>query len=113
MVEIYYTAEANCFNNITVPLNNYSNSASALAAMLSLWGDQSLNGLNTDAYSYVLTLGDSPGDSPYAVGQIALNPSIIGVQNLATSKSWTVPAGTTTPGYTAACPQSTTRTTCS
>jgi len=112
VVEIYYAAEANCINNITVPLNNYSNSASALAALLSLWGDQSLNGLNTDAYSYVLTLGDSPGDSPYAVGQIALNPSIIGVQNLATSKSWTVPAGTTTPSYTAACPQSTTRTTC-
>ncbi len=32
--------------------------------------------------------------------------------NLGTSKSWTVPAGTTTPSYTAACPQSTTRTTC-
>lgn len=59
--------------------------------------DTLVDGFKAKSRAYWMTLGDEPGDRPYAAGQLTLNTAIKSVQTLADTKKWTVPQGVDTP----------------
>jgi hypothetical protein len=60
-------------------------------------GNRKVAAFKAVARRYWMTLGDGASDRPYAAGQLTLNNAVTSVQNLATTKHWTVAQGVATP----------------
>lgn len=95
--EQYWPDTEACLEQFTVPYDAHATEASALAALRALGAAAKITSFRNKAHQYWFTLADNAGSRPYAAGQLALNAAIIHVQNLATAKGWTVPAGVNTP----------------
>jgi hypothetical protein len=94
----YYWPQAQAdIELLTLPLAQAGSPADAAAHMKNS-ADSKVAHFTRQAINYMRTLGDRPGDPPYAAGQLVLNASILAVQALAAAKGWkTVPTGIDTP----------------
>jgi hypothetical protein len=92
-------------NQLTAPAASNANEAAAITTMGA--GPSGADGImaafQNVSRAYWMTLADNAGSRPYAAGQLALNPSIIAVQNLAAANRWTVPQGTNSPSAAVPC----------
>lgn len=104
----YWPATQTAIEKLTAPLAAHANAAAAVTAMRAgaSGADAKLVAFKAMTRSYWMTLADNASSRPYAAGQLALNPTIQGVQALATTKGWAgVPAGVDTPSKATPCYQ--------
>jgi hypothetical protein len=100
----YWGATQTALQALTAAYTSYATPAAAIAA-IGAAADKKMTAFTNIAVQYWQTLSDIPPSRPYAAGQLALNPSIITVQNLAAQKGWTVPQGTDSPSTADPCYQ--------
>jgi hypothetical protein len=96
----YWPATQTAIENLTAPLASHADAAAAVTAMRAGAGgaDAKLTAFKAITKRYWMTLADNASSRPFAAGQLALNPTIQGVQTLATTNKWAgVPAGVDTP----------------
>jgi hypothetical protein len=102
----YWPATQTALEKLTAPLAAHGNAAAAVTAMRAgaSGADAKLVAFKAITRRYWMTLADNASSRPFAAGQLALNPTIQGVQALATAKGWArVPAGVDTPSKATPC----------
>jgi hypothetical protein len=104
----YWPDTQTAIEKLTAPLAAHANAAAAVTAMRAgaSGADAKITAFKAITKQYWLTLADNASSRPYAAGQLGLNPTIQGVQALATAKGWAgVPAGVDTPSAANPCYQ--------
>jgi hypothetical protein len=104
----YWPDTQTAIEKLTAPLAAHADAAAAVTAMRAgaAGADAKIKAFKAIARQYWMTLADNASSRPYAAGQLALNPTIQGVQALATAKGWAgVPAGVDTPSTATPCYQ--------
>jgi hypothetical protein len=101
----YWPATQTALQGLTVQYSSYATVNDAVSALRTAGADNKMSAFTDVAHQYWFTLSDTAPSRPYAAGQLALNPSIIAVQQLAAQKKWTVPQGTDSPSTANACYQ--------
>jgi hypothetical protein len=104
----YWPATETAIENLTAPYTSHANEAAAITALRGGAGgaDAKITAYTNITRDYWATLSDTAPSRPYAAGQLALNPSIVVVQNLAATNGWSVPSGTDNPSTATPCYQS-------
>ncbi|MFT5152449.1 MAG: hypothetical protein ACI841_002447 [Planctomycetota bacterium] len=72
---------------LTVPMSAHESCESALAALMTQ-ANTTFTQIVTGAVTDYMALGDSPGDPPYAAGQVALDAMVTAIEAYATGQSW-------------------------
>jgi hypothetical protein len=105
--EHYWGPTKGALESITVPLAAHASEGAAITAMRAgpAGADAKVVAFQAITRRYWMSLSDSAGGRPYAAGQRVLNRAVRHVQDLARSKGWAVPAGTTDPNTEPPCYQ--------
>lgn len=106
--EHYWGPTKGALESITLPLASAANEGAAITAMRAGPGGADAKMVAFQAITrkyWVDLLSDKAGSRPYAAGQRVLNRAVRHVQDIARSKGWGVPAGTTDPNTEPPCYQ--------